>query len=278
VANAGGLYVLCGVPADVTVEVRATRDSVSTGPIQTYLNGQLVQRRDFAIGAPGAVALVSGTVRAPGGRPADGALVGIFGTELSTKADEMGRFAMRGVPTGTQAFDGRLIGARPSTRVVDVPSSGAPDVEIALEKIVATLPTVSVLGKRRPRADVSGFAERQRAGHGAFMDEAEIEKHKDFDLESVLSRMPGLHSTWGFHGRYFITRGVGAHGCAPAYFLDGMIWFKADPAPGSDFQEISSFIRASDVRAIEVYVGLGTVPAQFDRAKGCGVVVIWTKR
>ena len=40
---------------------------------------------------------------------------------------------------------------------------------------------------------------------------------------------------------------------------------------------LSGFYRASDLRGVEVYRGLGTLPPRFDRGNGCGSIVIWTR-
>jgi hypothetical protein len=280
-ADAAGAYVLCGVPADLRMDVKATFDSLSTGAVPIFLDRLLVQRLDFAISRrAGGTATVAGGVRSPQGRAAGGALVGVFGTELSAIAGDDGRFAIAGVPLGTQVLEARLIGARPVTIAVDVPSGGTANTEIALDKAVTALPTVSILGKKPNRADRNGFSERRRAGMGFYMGEEELKKLGDSDLESVLARAPGLSSRWGRAGRYYTMRGNAGGPCVPMYNVDGMPWFAMDlgSSGGSNaLKDLSSFYRASDIRAIEVYRGLGSMPQQFDRGTGCGVVVIWTK-
>ena len=275
-----GNYLLCGVPADMTVDVLAALDSTRTGAVGVFLDKLLVLRRDFAISRRrDAVAIVAGSVLTPQRRVASGALIGVLGTEQSTRSTEQGRYALSAVPLGTQSIEAKLIGAQPATVVVDVPSAGNPELTIALAKSIVALPTVSILGRRGTVSDKTGFGERQRQGLGYFMDETDLRKHADWDLESLLARAPGLAPQWGRAGRYYTMRGTFAGPCIPNYYVDGAPWFAMDmgSAGSNVMKDISSVYRASDLRGVEVYRGLGSIPARFDRGNGCGSVVIWTK-
>ena len=44
---ASGAYVLCFVPTDISTELRASRDSARTGPVEIFLNDRVVLRRDY---------------------------------------------------------------------------------------------------------------------------------------------------------------------------------------------------------------------------------------
>lgn len=277
--NARGAYLLCGVPSDMTVDVLAALDSTSTGAVGVLLDRQLVQRRDFAITRRrDARALVAGSIVTPERRPAKGALIGVLGTDLSSRSSDQGRFAIAEVPVGTQSFEAKLIGAQPVTLVTDVPAGGEPNLQIALSKVIPALPTLSIVG-RRDRPDKTGFKERQRQGLGFFMDESDLRRHGDLDLESILARAPGLSPAWGRAGRYYTMRATYGGPCLPNYFVDGMPWFGMDMGSGGSnaLKDISNFYRAADLRGVEVYRGLGTIPARYDRANACGAILIWTR-
>ena len=62
----------------------------------------------------------------------------------------------------------------------------------------------------------------------------------------------------------------GATHCVPNLYVDGALMI--------DFwDEIQSFFMKNQIAGVEVYTAFGTIPSQFDRANGCGSVVVWTK-
>jgi hypothetical protein len=60
---------------------------------------------------------------------------------------------------------------------------------------------------------------------------------------------------------------------------DGCVQYYLDDSPYVEFRpgDVNRFVIASEVRAVEVYQGLGT-PAQYDRpGASCTTIVIWTR-
>jgi hypothetical protein len=70
--------------------------------------------------------------------------------------------------------------------------------------------------------------------------------------------------------------GVGGGECPVQIFVDGMLATRA--APGGDVS-VDDLVTPQDVEAIEVFKGLGSVPAEFlNPHSRCGVIAIWTRR
>jgi len=65
--------------------------------------------------------------------------------------------------------------------------------------------------------------------------------------------------------------------CTPSFFLDGA-YFPLDVGV-EPLQSLVAFAQTTNLKAIEVYSQVGTIPQRFDHSSttGCGSVVIWTK-
>jgi hypothetical protein len=303
-----GIYLLCGIPADVSSQVFGLADGYAAGPVLIGPESRLLARFDFSISrrdsaarlsaaelldstrrgaplgaAPGS-ATISGRVLASNHRPIAGALVGVNGTDLSTRSDSSGRFRLSRVPAGTRAMTVRAIGLAPTMFTLAPRSGETVDTALTVEQNGQLLPELKILATRPTRPDRTGFAERARMGFGYFMTEAEIEKRPGADLYSFLMRMPGLiynvtGGAPGRAGRRVVMRGTGLSGsyCLPSFYLDGM-YYQLDDGP-EPLQSLEMFVQAENLKGIEVYESAGSVPPKFDRSgtTGCGSVVIWTK-
>lgn len=272
----GGTYVLCGAPIDIAVDVTASRDSATTGPVEPFRERPQVARRDFAL-APRAAAgaTLTVTVHTASGGFAKDALVGVLGTELTGHTNDQGRLVIANVPPGTQSVEVRQIGTRPVTQIVDLPSGRATSLDVKLDQFVTALPTVAVTGRSRTGVDKNGFDERARRGLGHYIGSEELAKHPASDLVDIVARSPGVIRQWGPKGAFLAMRSNWGGPCIPAYIVDGLPWMAV--SGGNSAREISDYIRPEDIKSIEVYSGIGKIPSIFDRANGCGAVVIWTK-
>jgi hypothetical protein len=304
-----GVYLLCGVPADVSSQVFALADGYAAGPVLVGPESRLLARFDFSISrrdsaarlsaaelldstrrgaplgaAPGS-ATIAGRILASNHRPIAGALVGVNGTDLSARSDSSGRFRMSRVPAGTRAMTVRAIGLAPTMLTLAPRSGEAVDTAVTVEQNGQLLPELKILATRSTRPDRTGFTERAKMGLGHFMTEADIEKRPGADLYSFLMRMPGLiynvtGGAPGQAGRRVFMRGTGLGGgpyCLPSFYLDGT-YYLLDPGP-EPLESLANFVDASNLKGIEVYESSGSTPPKFDRSgtTGCGSVVIWTK-
>lgn len=287
-----GRYVVCGVPTETTVRLRALGAEAASGVATFTSSATAIAPRDLVLGRADAVAAapsgrqapedssvvdivlrgeggVRGTVQTDDGRPLANAVVMLTATGLDTRTDSAGRFVLTATPTGTWTLDVRALGYAPQQQSVDL----IPGDTVAQ---VLTLARAQVMDTVRVRANamlrtalgrnLAAFEERQRMGIGRFVGPVDLEEMVLFRFTDVLREMPGLRLAMRGRStdRVITMRG----GCVPTVFVDGM------RMPGTE--ALDSFIPPDNVAAVEVYQ-TGYVPAEFqDIFSGCGSIVVWT--
>lgn len=308
VTNVAGVYLMCGVPSDVTFQVFALAAGYAAGPVPVVPDERLLDRLDLSISrrdsaarlsvaelvdttrrgaplgaAPGS-AVLAGRVLTTSGRPIPIALVGVVGADLSTRADSSGRFRLARIPAGTRAITVRSIGLAPTTLVLTIRAGETADTTIRIENTIQALREVTVLATKAKPVDNTGFEERIRVGLGNFITETEIEKRPATDLYGFLARIPGLTYNITVVNEAIVRRvlmhggsGLGSSFCTPAFFLDGQ---KFELDNGSQpLETLVQMAQTAWLKGIEVYSRTGSIPQRFDYSgsTGCGSVVIWTK-
>ncbi len=307
VSNDAGVYVLCGLPQDLSLEMYATSDGFGAGPVPVTLDSLLIGRANMAISRRDAAArlvaaplvngsgkvlesragtaVVTGMVRNEGDRPVSGATAALHGTEVAVRTDDAGRFRLSGIPSGTRAIDVRSIGATPATFAVALRTGAVLDTAIRLDR-VQRLRAVSVV-ERRASIDKTGFTERARRGIGRYLTREDIERLPTENVISLASRLGSLR----FMKTYLVMRGGGHsthdktgrlsnpdHACLPAIFLDGQ-QIVLDPPIPDPYATLKSMAPVDDIMGIEVYTSGEPIPSWADRSTitGCGSIIIWTR-
>ena len=270
-ADAAGRFTMCFVPADVVVEAGAAAEARASGIVDVVLGARAFAVQHITVGAPGA-AVLTGVVRDTVGGTVRNARVAVAGTALAATTDSAGAFRIGGVVAGSQTLEVRALGFSPA-RVRVVARAGAPtDVPVTVGR-AQVLPTVAVVDRARKPLDISGFEERRRGGPGYFLTQEEIERRQPFVPTDVLRTIPGIRIQQMPDGKKYlvIPRGGAGAGCNPAVYLDGMIM-------GGGATELDDWVRAQEIRAVEVYASFATVPQEYRVANStCGVVLIWTR-
>ena len=297
-----GLYLLCGVPMRVPLDVAGELAGFTAGPTSLTMDSSLIRRVDFTISRrdsaaraaaaddvlrsrPGlrGTASLRGVVLGGDGRPLRHAEIRVVGSPDSARTDDAGAFHIEGIPAGTRSVQARSIGLLPTTVSMDFATNGARDTTLSMTRKAQELSAVAVEGRAHATSwmELSGFETRRQHGLGAFVTEQEIAKHNFPDLISILRGVRGMHVVYvgkirpmplpellgasDFNGNY----------CVPNFFLDGAPYSVTTAA---DFDDLSALVRPNLIRGIEVYDNPGAMPAQFDRTSstGCGSIVIWT--
>ena len=98
----------------------------------------------------GATAKVTGTVTdSETGRPLEGAVVSVIGTQLQSATGATGAYRLTGIPPGRYAVRATLLGYRSAERAdVSVDSGGARSLDFALAKALIDLPGIVVTASR----------------------------------------------------------------------------------------------------------------------------------
>lgn len=289
-----GRYVLCGVPTETIVRLRAvgadgasgvaTFTSSATGIVPRNL---VLGRADTVVTTPsgpqtpedsGLVDIVlrgaggvRGTVQTLDGRPLANAIVGLSATGLETRTDNAGRFLLAGTPTGTWTLDVRALGYAPRQQPMDL-MPGDTVVQVVALVRAQVMDTVRVRADAVARTalgrTLTAFEERRRQGLGRFLGPADLNAMLLFRFTDILRTMPGVRLESSVRGDRVITmRGMGGR-CVPTVFFDRV------RIAGTE--ALDSFIPPDFVAAVEVYQP-GFVPAEFqDIFSGCGSIVVWT--
>ena len=280
-----GRYRLCGVPTDdwllVQVQHRGRAGSEvrmlvpdSAGVRVRHLSLSLTASRPVV--ADGAApdtttpppltgtASVSGVVRGVGELPLADARVRVTGAAGSAVSDAQGRFSLGDLPSGTQVLEVRRLGYLFEQQPVELRSGRTATHDVRLQRIV-TLDSVRVLAQRSRYRDFEEH--RKRDAFGTFLTEEELERRRPFQTSDLFYMIPGFRVVGsGLDAQVVSSRGAISLGgsCEANIVIDG--------APG---QEIN-LIHPSSIGAMEVYRAGQPGPVRYDR--GCGVIVIWTKR
>lgn len=274
-SGAGGVFVLCGVPTDIPVDVTAELDGRTAGPATAMVGGDIIARLDLMIGeGAGTEGRVVGTVRDERGRPAANVLVSVAGTDRFTRTDSAGRYALGGIPVGTRSIEARRIGSEPAAARVDVRPNADVELTIALGRSVQVLPSATII--RSAPADDIGFLKRRKSGAGEFMSGDEFRRRGYTHVSEAMLRFNRLSSDYSGSFPAFLMRGqFAASKCVPRYYIDGFPW----PSHSNPMEDIDFMMRAKDVRGIEVYLATEAPPSfPPDPRSGCGVILIWRQR
>lgn len=306
--NREGLYLLCGVPTTVQVDVHTDAAGFTAGPTPLLLSDRLIGRLDFSVSRRDSAARITafgdsastrsalpgtaslrGRVTGGDGRPLRDAVVGVLGTAQLARTDATGAFHLEGIPAGTRTIEVRSIGLTPTTATMDFATHAARDTTLSIGHQAQVLKPMAVVGRTTSLSwmERQGFEKRRLQGMGAFMTEADIARHEFADLAQILEGMRGVTIEWtcghpncvAFPVPYLIgiTSVVsgGVH-CLPNFYLDGMQYHMTSV---DDVDELSATLPPKWIKGVEVYSNPGAMPAEFDQTSftGCGSIVIWTR-
>ena len=295
--NSAGVFILCGVPKQMNLELRAVRAGYSAGPSLLAISDRLIGHIDFAISRrdtaafsigqnsdssrspttdrPG-TASIHGVVRDGDGRPLRDALVGVIGTVRSARTDGAGTFGIVGIPAGTRTIEARSLGLTPLTVSVDFATNATREIVLSLNRRVQYLKAFTVLGRGNAANDRTGFEVRRRRSFGHFVTQEDLARHPSFDLLDVLARIAQVHIEYGTDGHPSPLMRGNRGNCQPNFFLNGVSFFVDRDAP---FADLNAAVPAESIRGVEVYASTGMIPPQFDRSSftSCGSIIIWTQ-
>ncbi|MGH7645423.1 MAG: carboxypeptidase regulatory-like domain-containing protein [Gemmatimonadales bacterium] len=261
-----GGYYACGVGADMRLEVRAYVPTDSSGPIQVLPRARPLARRDLTVGGGTRSAGVRGTVSGPDGRPVANARVAVEEAG-STTSGEDGRFALGGLPAGTQWLRVRAIGHTPFERAVDLRDGDTTALPVVLARAPVLLDSIAVRGIR-PLA-LEQFEERRRLGMGYALGEEELRRRPT--VRSVFASFPSV-TVAGRSATNFVilmpARGTARGRCTPNIYIDGL---------RSSVEGLGAY-RPEDMVGVEVYTRGSDAPGRYQPIDTeCGVVLVWTK-
>lgn len=289
-----GSFVLCNVPADESLDIRASGRALESELAQISVpSSQRVARLDLVAGrAVGTRVALRGRVTAGAtNRPIANAEIQLPEADRLVRTDSSGAFALSGLMEGTYRVLVRAVGYLAREELVTVSLSDQASLDLPLSA-VATLDSVVTTATRR----LSQFEANRRVGLGRFLASAELEKMRGVALPNVLAQLGGVSiirgkgsAAWAASSRgvkslgrtsgtnpseFDASRGA-TKACYAHVWLDGVqVYFARDREPLFDLGSL----QIADLAGIEYYAGAAELPERYTGNKSaCGVVSIWTK-
>jgi len=276
-----GHVLLCGLPTDVALVIRGQTELGSAGMLVVDLRGRAFARADLRLAVAAVTGTVKGIVRNRNGSLVPSATVTAVGTDISTHADEFGRFSLEGVTVGSGIVEARAVGYMSGRTQTTVRPGAVQQTDIIVGDSVTVLDPVTVEAEYQPYLQLVGFEQRRRNSTGHFLDTADVQRSGATRFEEIFRMVPGVRVRPNGTG-YMVEVGRGegqilnpsaANYCGPAYFVDG-VYFGLPP-----LQTATVPIVPAEILAIEVYSNLISAPPQYQRRQAtCGVILVWTKR
>ena len=280
----GGWYRLCGVPTGTWLSMQLQHDG-RTGPVLRAIVDDTLgiairhlsfsasgSRTDADSGTAGApdddaplsgTAMLGGVVRGTGDTPLASAEVRVRGTSAVGHTDASGRYALGQLPAGTQVLDVRRIGYGATEASVELRSGITVTRDVRLQRIV-NLDSIRVVAKR------SRYVEFERAREkslgGIFLGPEEMEQQHLALMSDILWQIPGFRVLGnGYDAVVISARSGSLNPCRTNVVIN-----HAEDQPIND-------VNPRNVGAIAAYPE-GHMPPPEYNFRGCGVIVIWTKR
>jgi len=201
--------------------------------------------------------------------------------------DEAGKFRFEKSSSGRFRLEISAVGYRQTiTPVLWMMEDRAfAGLEVRLTPNVVLLAPVEIvaLAPRATSPVLEHAMFRRTRGLGTHITRQEIEDRGPANVTDMLLELPGLYASrrgTGASGRTITMSrslaGPAGGSCPVQIWVDGML--ATVNAPGGDVF-VDELVTPQDVEMIEVFRGLGTVPAEFlNPYARCGVIAIWTKR
>ncbi|GLC23552.1 carboxypeptidase regulatory-like domain-containing protein [Roseisolibacter agri] len=284
--DSAGAFVVCGVPVDVELRVRAVSHAGRASSFAVWLP----PARPLAhleLTAPGAgaaaVAALRGAVRDSSGRAIAGALVRVVGEAGDTttaRAGDDGTFRLERLPEGTPMVTVTAVGHVPEERTVTLRAGTPASLDVVMRR--GTALSASVTTAKFTEQFFSEIEARRKQGAGLIRTHEQLAHYPQ--MASTLADVPGVrvqHAGGRWNVRYMRLDPI--NGCEPQIYLDGTLLNPERPGSqqsgGSGATEFLGAFAPTDIAAIEVYQNAALAPQKYvNGINMCGVLLVWTKQ
>jgi hypothetical protein len=215
-------------------------------------------------------ARLAGTVRSSlNGLPISGVMVAVRGARVFDVSDSTGSFALVGLPAGPQTVRIVYGDSLSYEQTINLRRGKTLTLAVLLDVAAVELnPIVVEANGLRAERSLAGFYDRRKWRFGRFYTLEELERRHTLSTHMLLLES-GVEVRCGL-GSCLPLGSSGARTCVMSLFLDGMHL----PADQVDL------IRPDELAGVEVYKHSSDVPMefQFGIGRGCGAVVLWSRR
>jgi hypothetical protein len=201
--------------------------------------------------------------------------------------DHAGHFAMRHPGPGTYEVTADRIGYVPVTATITLNPGVSANLDITAYILAVEIEGVLVEATERRDPMTLGYvgvAARREAGHGTFIERAEIEARKPTLATDLFAGTPSATLKAVDRSRrdvrFLTSTRVGGPDCPPTVWLDGFMVREGGDRARSPFNLTLDEILPppASIETIEIYPGPAGLPPQFNRSAMCGVIVVWSRR
>ena len=281
--DASGWYTACGVPTGTWLSMQLRHEGRAGPVLRTVVDDTLgiaIRHLSFSpsaalpladsaarvdsvdTGVLTGTAVLSGTVLGPDDAPIAAAEVRVGGTSGVTRTDPAGRYSLTGLPAGTQLLEVRKIGYEVAETTVELRSGTPAARDVRLRRIIVRLDSMRVVATR---VRYPQFAEHRKMGWGRFLGPEDLMRQHVSFASDIAWNVPGFRVVGaGYSATVVSARGGSFRPCPANIVIDG--------SENRSINEVSAF----DIGAMEFYRAGEPAPMLYDR--GCGAIVIWTKR
>lgn len=187
---------------------------------------------------------------------------------------ETGGFFLRAQEAGEYRLRAERLGYRTaSSAPIQLKAGEVRHVEFLVGIEAIELEPLRVVAEARTaRLEHAGFYNRRSGGLGLFITRDEFDLRRPRYATDILRGAPGVRVVPAPNGntiRFMRSEGAGFRGCAIRIWVDGML---------VGDENTFDFLHPDDIEAVEVYRGIGGIPAQYGGAESaCGVILVWTR-
>lgn len=271
-SDMSGNFRLSPVPLG-RILVRFARDGQLIGEVEANVTSDTMPDVSVeVINDPTEPRTLRGTVVDDNGKPLADVPVDVVTAVMETKTDSAGQFVVRNLPARRHILRVRRVGYQPTYAFADLVESSSTRVRIVLRQFAGQNLGLVVVRADRVPARLSGFARRaaKPSGWGKIITEAEINTRGAIRPSDVFQGLAGVRvMRTGFGSGTLLGRG----NCRMAVFINGV------PVLTRAGSGIDELLNIQDLAGIEVYNGIGGVPAELmtGNTNSCGTVGLWTK-
>jgi hypothetical protein len=282
--DAGGWYLVCGVPTGTWIEMELQREGRVSPVVRALVNdtvGVAIRHLSFTASAARQVVIASnpgvrmppaaplsgrarltGVVRSTGDLPVVSAEVSVRGTVARTRTDSIGRYLLAALPAGTQMLEVRRVGYAVVERPVELRADTAMTADVRMQRVV-NLDSMRVVAIE---ARYKEFEDHRRSNlFGRFLGEKEMEWQRRMPYTSdIIEKFPMFR---------VVGEGPKARVISNAYGLPCKVNVVVDGMEHQEINDTPAFI----IGVMELYPYGGMTPPEIID-NWCGAIVIWTKR
>jgi hypothetical protein len=201
--------------------------------------------------------------------------------------DDTGHFRFTKAANGWYRLDVRAVGYKQATTPflwwMEDHAYAALEVRLAPHAVLLAPLEIVALSPPQTSPVLENVEHRRTRGFGVQVTRAQIEQRRPAHVSDILVELPGVYAARRGSGAsartIYMARalpGLGGGACPVQVFLDGRL--ASRDRPGGDVL-VDDLVSPLDIETIEVFRGLGSIPAEFLTPEArCGVVAIWTKR